>query len=194
MKILDRLGLIIFSTIVLLISLTLCTVIFEWIELEDVTEVIEMALQGNASTNILLGTLIVLMLLAIKCIFFNSISRAEVKNKSGITLENDYGKLVVSRDAIENLIGLVVKGFESVENISAKVDVDKESNVRIMITLFTHPEAIIKDLTSKLQKDIKETMKKSLNVDVKDITIRVKDIAVKKEPVVKEKEKEKDLN
>ena len=49
-----------------------------------------------------------------------------------------------------------------------KVELDNENNVSIFITLFVYPDAIIKELTISLQKDIKETIKKSLDLEVKE--------------------------
>ena len=186
MKILDKIGLIIFSTIVLIIALLLCVVIFGWCNIVTAAERMEEIIAEPIGSNILLVVSIILIILAIKCIFFNSYSREETKNKAGITLENDNGKLLVSRDAVENLASLVVKNFDSVENVTTKVEVDKETNMKIIIALQVHQEAIIKDLSSKLQTDVKQAIKKSLNIDVKEIIIRVRDIAMKKESTIKE--------
>ena len=62
-----------------------------------------------------------------------------------------------------------------------KVELDNENNVSIYITLFVYPDAVIKDLTASLQKNIKETIKKSLDLEVKDVNVRIKNITVKKE-------------
>ena len=120
-------------------------------------------------------------MLAIKCIFLNSDTKSTSNGKDGILLENDNGKLLVSRDTIESLSNAVVKNYETAQNVMTKVELDNESNVSIFITLFVYPDAIIKDLTISLQKDIKETIKKSLDLEVKDVNVRIKNIASKKE-------------
>ena len=101
-------------------------------------------------------------------------------------LENDNGKLLVSKDTLESLANTVVKSFDSAETVTTKVEVDEESNVKIYITLFVHPDAVIKELSNKLQSNIKETIKNSLGLDVKEVNIRIKNISVKKEPNIKE--------
>ena len=187
MKILDKIGLTLFSAIVLVISVVLCTIIFGWIDVKIITDVLNnMLFSSSIATNIILAVLILLVLLAIKCIFFNSYSREELRNKEGILLENDNGKLLISRDTVENLTNTVVKSFESAESVMTKVEVDKDTNIKIFITLFVYPDAVIKDLTNKLQADVKEAAKKSLDLDVKEVNVRVKDISIKKEPVIKE--------
>ena len=79
-----------------------------------------------------------------------------------------------------------MKSFDSAESVMTRVEVDDETNVRIYITLFVYPNAVIKDLTSKLQQDVKQTVKKSLDLEVKEVNISIKNISSKKEPVIKE--------
>ena len=187
MKVLDRIGLTLFSGIVLIISVVLCTIIFGWIDTNIIKDLLNNMLFGSTvATDIILAGLIFLILLALKCIFFNSYSMEELKNKEGILLENENGKLLVSRDTVENLTNTVVKSFESAESVMTKVEVDKNTNIKIFITLFVYPDAVIKDLTSKLQADVKEAIKKSLDLEVQEVNVRVKDISVKKEPTIKE--------
>ena len=142
--------------------------------------------QDSVASNVMLGVSIVLILLAVKSIFFNSFSREKMENKEGILLENDNGKLLVSRDTIESLTNAVVRSFESAENVMTKVEVDSESHVKIYITLFVYPDAVIKELSNKLQTNVKDTIKKSLDLDVTEVNIRIKNVSVKKEPNIKE--------
>ena len=55
------------------------------------------------------------------------------------------------------------------------------NNVSVYITLFVYPDAIIKDLTVSLQKDVKDAIKKSLDLDVKDVNVKIKNITPKKD-------------
>ncbi len=181
MKILDKIGLVVFSTIILLVGVVAILTIIGWMELELIIGAIEFVITGEIASKITLGVSIVLILLAIKCIFLNSDTKSTSNGKDGILLENDNGKLLVSRDTIESLSNAVVKNYETAQNVMTKVELDNESNVSIFITLFVYPDAIIKDLTISLQKDIKETIKKSLDLEVKDVNVRIKNIASKKE-------------
>lgn len=186
MKFLDKFNLVLFSILILIISLIICLLSFGWLDLRlALNGVVFLATDGIAN-NIALGISIILILLAIKSIFFNSYSKEKMKNKEGILLENDNGKLLVSRDTIESLTNTVVKSFESAENVMTKVEVDSESHVKIYITLFVYPDAVIKELSNKLQTNVKETIKKSLDLDVTEVNIRVKNISVKKEINIKE--------
>ena len=172
MKIIDKFNLVLFSTIILE------TVVSNLASPFLITDFI--------ASKVTLGICIVLILLAIKSIFFNSFSKEKMQGKEGILLENDNGKLLVSRDTIESLTNAVVKSFDSAENVMTKVDVDEENHVKIYITLYVYPDAIIKELSSKLQTNVKDTIKKSLDLEVTEVNIRIKNISVKKEPNIKE--------
>ncbi len=186
MKIIDKFNLVLFSIIILVISLVICILAFGWLDFNLAIDGITFLVTDTVASNVLLGLAIVLILLAIKSIFFNSFSKEKIESKEGILLENDNGKLLVSRDTIESLTNAVVKSFESAENVMTKVEVDSESHVKIYITLFVHPDAIIKELSNKLQANVKDTIKKSLDLEVTEVNIRIKNITVKKEPNIKE--------
>lgn len=186
MKIIDKFNLVTFSIIILILSLVICVLSFGWIDLDLATDAISFLITDSVANKVSLGVAIVLILLAIKSIFFNSFSKEKMESKDGILLENDNGKLLVSRDTIESLTNAVVRSFESAENVMTKVEVDSESHVKIYITLFVYPDAVIKELSNKLQTNVKDTIKKSLDLEVTEVNIRIKNISVKKEPNIKE--------
>ncbi len=181
MKVLDKIGLVLFSTIILLISFALILTISGWLDLDLVIDSIEYITTESIASKITFGIAVLLILLAVKCIFLNSDTKSTSNLKDGILLENDNGKLLVSKDTIESLTNATVRNFETAQNVMTKVELDNENNVSIYITLFVYPDAVIKDLTISLQKDVKETIKKSLDLDVKDVNVRIKNITIKKE-------------
>lgn len=186
MKIIDKFNLVLFSTIILVLSLIICILAFGWLDFNLAIDGIKIVVTDDVGSKVLVGVAIVLIMLAIKSIFFNSFSKEKIESREGILLENDNGKLLVSRDTIESLTNAVVKSFESAESVMTKVEVDTESHVKIYISLFVHPDAVIKELSNKLQANVKDTIKKSLDLDVTEVNIRIKNIAVKKEPTIKE--------
>ena len=184
MKILDRINLVIFSVIMLIVSLTTCFVIAGWLELDVIFDLVKDIISTKVGRGVTLGVAVVFSLMATKSIFLSSY--AKEKSKEGILLENENGKLLVSKDTVENITGTVIKNFESVENSTTKVDVDNENKISLFITLSVYQEAIIKDLASKIQTDIKEAVKKSLDLEIKEVNVRVKNVTTKKENAVKE--------
>lgn len=181
MKILDRIITVLFSIIILLVSIVLCITVIELLDVNLVKDAIEYAVTDEVATKVTFGVSILAILLALKLIFFNSNLMEAGKGKTGILLQNDNGKLLVSKDTIESLTNSVVKNFAAAQNVMTRVDVDDNSNLKIFITLYVYPDAVIKEITAQIQKDIKETIKNSLDLEVKEINVRIKNIASKEE-------------
>ena len=176
MKVLDKIGLVLFSTLILIESILLCLMIFGWLDINLVVDFVKQALSDQVTSNILLGLSIVFILLAIKCIFFDSSSKEKSDAKNSILLENSDGKLLITRDTLENLVDGVVRGFSGAENVTSKVEVDQESNVRVFVNLEVKENVVIKELSANLQTKIKQVIKKTSDLEVKEVNIKVKDV------------------
>lgn len=186
MKVVERIALALFSNLILILSILLCLTVFGWLDSNVMHEMFVNALKNETTSHVIVGICVVLILLAIKCIFFESTSKDEERKKDGILLENDNGRLLVSKDTLENLTNSVVKGFENTESITSKVVLDKENNVRVYVNLSVKPNAVIKELSNNLQTRIKETIKTSLDLEVKEVNIKVKNIAPKENALKEE--------
>ena len=106
MKILEKIALIIYSYIILLISVLL------------VGDIIQTILVGETSSKIVLGVSIVFILLSIRCIFFDKTSKEQIHERQGVLLENENGKLMISKDTIENLVSTVAKQYKTADEIT----------------------------------------------------------------------------
>ena len=91
-------------------------------------------------------------------------------------LENSNGKLLITRETIENLVNGVVKGFDSAEDVTTKIELDKENNLNVFVNLTVKENAVIKELSTNLQNKIKDTIKKASDLEVKEVNIKVKNI------------------
>ena len=176
MKFLEKIALVIYSNIILILSIVLCLLIFGWLDMNLIGNIIYKVIVGDVSSKILLGISVVFILLSIKCIFFDSSSKQEMDYKNGILLENSDGKLLITKDTIENLVNSVVKGFDSAENVTTRVELDNENNVTVFVNLSVKENAVIKELSTNLQTKIKTTIKKTSDLEVKEVNIKVKDI------------------
>lgn len=180
----EKITLVLFSTLILVISVILCLLIFGWVDVEFIGNVIDMAMTNTITSNILLVLSIIFILLAIRCIFFDSNSREKEEYRNGILLENANGKLLITRETIENLVNTVVKGFDSAEDVTTRIELDKENNLIVFVNLNVKESAVIKELSTNLQKKIKEAVKKSSDLEVKEVNIKVKNIEPVKENVI----------
>ena len=184
MKKIEKLTLVLFSTLMLIISVILCLAIFGWLDINYIEGAIEAAIQNQVTSNIILVFSIIFILLAIRCIFFDSSSKEKEDYKNGILLENANGKLLITKETIENLVNGVVKGFDSAEDVTTKIELDSENNVKVFVNLTVKENAVIKELSTNLQNKIKETIKKSSDLEVKEVNIKVKNIEQTKENII----------
>ena len=81
MKTVEKITLVLFSSIMLIISVILCLAIFGWINLDYVGEIINIAITDNITSKVILGLAIIFILLAIRCIFFDSSAKEKEENK-----------------------------------------------------------------------------------------------------------------
>lgn len=176
MKTIERIALILFSALMLIISVILCLTIFGWIDAEFIGDVIKASVESNVASNILLVLSIIFILLAIRCIFFDSSAKEKEEYKNGILLENVNGKLLITRETIENLVNAVVKGFDSAEDVTTRIELDKENNLTVFVNLSVKENAVIKELSTNLQNKIKEAIKRASDLEVKEVNIKVKNI------------------
>lgn len=212
MKFFDKLGLAIFSLIVLVLSIILCLIGFGVMDSTIFTVLIGKVLMSQTYTNIMIGVCIALVLLAIKCIFFSGADNAEESN-DGILLQNNDGKLLITVDTLKNLVEGTVKEFSNITDLSVNVVITRDNDVIINLSIEVTKTTVIKDTTSKLQTRIKKNIKDATDLEVKAVNIQVikaeddgnneveeikpaKDIkekASKEEKTVKEKKEEKPI-
>jgi len=101
--------------------------------------------------------------------------------KDGILLQNSDGQLVISKATLEELVNNIVKGFDSAQDVSSKIVLDEEKNLIVYVTLNVKENAVIKELSNNLQTKIKSAIKKTSDLEVKEVNISVKDLNTKEE-------------
>lgn len=173
MKFLERFTLIIYSFVVLLLSVILSLLIFNWIDFEIVTEMVKALITGDLSSKITLGISIVFILLSIKCMFFDEKSKEKVRETQGILLKNENGQLMISRESIDNIVKNTVVGFDNVKQCNTRIDVNSENQLRITLLLVVNENVVIKELASTLQKKVKEDVKKVADLEVQEVNVKI---------------------
>ncbi len=182
MKILDKIILVIYSMIVLLESVIAIFLIFGWTKVETLVLITKDVLNNYVAYNIVFALSIIFIMLSIKTILFSSSKEKKDESKKqdklgdGVVLENDEGKLLISRDTIEKLASDVVRNFKNVQDFRTKVIIDAKNNIAIIIELQILQDTVIHDLNTNLQMQVKENIKKVTDLDVKEVNIKVKNI------------------
>lgn len=176
MKILERLALKIFSIIILILSIITGLVIFNIIELNNIFIFVQEMKNIDTVRKIVLGISVVFILLAIKSLFFSSKVKKKQEIKTGILLENKDGRLLISKETIENMVVGIVRNYKDVVDEQIRVNLDVNNNITIYITLLVSENAIIKELSSNIQNKIKNAIKVSTDLDVSQVNINIKNI------------------
>lgn len=173
MKIVEKIILVIYSILILILASIFCLLIFKWIDLNNVYFVIKEVLENSIGRIIILTISIICILSSIKCIFFLSKKNDYKKN---LLFKNDDGKLVITKATIENIVNNVIKKFTSAQEINTKVKFNKENNIVIKINLLMKEEVNMKDLSDNIQRKIKETIKRTSDLNVQEVDIKIKNI------------------
>ena len=89
--------------------------------------------------------------------------------------------LVISKSTLEELVNNIVKSFDSAQDVSSKIVLDEEKNLIVYVTLNVKENAVIKELSNNLQTKIKSAIKKTADLEVKEVNISIKDLNSKEE-------------
>lgn len=176
MKLVDKVIYFIFSVIILAIVVVMFTVILNIGGVVNpvfnfISNIPNMSFTQEQMTYIVIIE-ILLFIMAIKGILFQS--KLE-ENKDAIILENNSGKLIISRKILENLVKDISNGVQGVENSFARVNVSKDTELIISIDIVVK-EGSIKDITKKLQEDVKIAIKKASDLNVSEVNVNIKNI------------------
>ena len=182
MRIIEKATLTIYSLIILAIAVILSIIVFDWIAPETIGNIIINIINGETSSKILLIINAIFILLSIKCIFFRKPDRKSKTEEQGILLQNDNGKLIISKNTIENLVNTIINQFESIEEgITSNITLNAENRLVINLDLTVGENVIIKELSANIQEKIKTTLKTALDLEVEEVNIKIKDYTAKKE-------------
>lgn len=174
MKLIDRIIYFIFSSIIFVI---IALAIMGLYDIEFAKNII-ISLVGylrdfsamNMGTILIISVIIEIM--AIKGMFFQS---GKEEKRDAIILENSSGKLIISRKTLENLVKDIANSVNGVENAIAKVMVEKDTDLAILIDIVVK-EGSIKDITKKLQEEVKMSIKKASDLNVAEVNVNIKNI------------------
>ncbi len=186
MKILEKIALVIYSLIILAIAVISSMIVFGWLKPDLVGNTIMSIINGEKTSIALLVVNVIFILLSIKCIFFRKSDKKVKPEEQGILLQNENGKLIISKDTIENLVNNIITQFESVEGATSSITLNNENNLVINLNLTVGENVIIKELSANVQEKIKTAVKTALDLEVKEVNIKIRNYAGKKENTVQQ--------
>ena len=176
MKKLSKLVLVLFSVIILVFGVVINLLAIGWLDYDTAFSIIQKILTTSPQNKIVLVINGFCMLFAVICIFADSGSKEENKNNRDVLMQNDNGKLMISRDTLENLVNAVVKEFPGAKEAHTRIGLDEQNNVAVFVDLSVTKDVVIKDLTLNMQNRIKEAINKTSDLDVNEVNVRIKNV------------------
>lgn len=194
MKLLEKFVLIIYSLCMLIISAITCLLVFKIISIDNIGTWINFVLDDNSLSIIVLAVAVIFILLSIRCLFFRKRKQIKKSNETDILLENESGRLLISKRSIENCVKNVINEIiNSSPEIKVTVDIDPASNLSIYIAVILDKSVKVRDFTVGLQSRIKEKIKESFDLEVKQVNIKIdsmEKVEIKKENIKIEESKQ----
>ena len=106
-----------------------------------------------------------------------------------ILLENESGRLLISKRAIENAVRNVVNNaVKDTKDCKVIVDIDPANYLSVYVSILLNNNLKIRDMTLDLQLKIKSQIKDDFDLDVKQVNIKI-DSVEEKENEKKESKK-----
>lgn len=174
MKLIDRIIYFIFSSIIFIIIALAIMGLYDVEFAKNIIINLVGYLRDFSAMN--MGTILIISviieIMAIKGMFFQS---GKEEKRDAIILENSSGKLIISRKTLENLVKDIANNVNGVENAIAKVMVEKDTDLAILIDIVVK-EGSIKDITKKLQEEVKMNIKKASDLNVAEVNVNIKNI------------------
>ncbi len=179
MKGFEKFILCLFSIIMIVISVFLILISTSMIQVGDLYNVAIDFLIANKLWVLVIGA--VISLLGLVGLFSSSGDNDE--SRSGLAIKNDSGTVFLNRDTFESMIMSVCRNYP--ELVSPKVDVSiAEDGVKANIYAMIMPDTVVPTLSSKLQENIMQVVKKQTTIEIKEANVKIKGVYV--EPVRKQ--------
>lgn len=183
MKFFESACLKLFSIIIFICALVVLLMTFKMIEITLFATVISYILAREILLKITIVVLVTLLVLSARFILFGT-GKDEFKS-DGIILENASGKLIISKESLENMILNSTKTIDGLEYVNCKIGVDKEHKLSVYVVVNVQNNIIVKDVSKQLQDNIKENMKNTADLDVSAVSITIRNIVNKKNKIEK---------
>jgi len=190
MRFLDKFLLRVFSIIILALTIFLVLLFFGIIPSSDVSRFLIKFSDMREFTKAIIISGVLLVLFSFKGLFFQS--KPKDLAKDGIILENNSGKLVLTKESLDCIITGVVNEVDGASIESSRTILDKKIGLIVYLIISVDRDIMIKDVSKELQDKIKVAMKNTADLDVGEINIQVKKVSIKKQKRLPSPNKQQD--
>lgn len=181
MNLLKEITLTIFSFLLIVFAAVYSVILIGWVDSGFLINIQDQIMDNQNLRYIMLGVNILIMVFALISVFGGP-NKKETR-KTGVLLENEKGKLLISKETLENLVNSVLKGFDNVHMNAIKTELDEDSKLNVNVSISVGENVVIKELSNAIQNQVKETIKKASDLEVKNVNISVRGIVENKKIV-----------
>lgn len=96
-------------------------------------------------------------------------------SKGGLIIPLEIGKVCISNQTFENIVLGVAKKYAQFRNVKVNIKVS-ETGLFVNVYSYIIPEAIVADITAKLQEDVKVSVLKQTTIEVKEVNVKIKGV------------------
>lgn len=171
MKGLEKFVLVVFSLLVIFISITLILVSTDMISINTVTDVVSNIVVKYKVAFLCIGA--IMALFGIVGLFSTSNNSESIKG--GLAIKGETGTVYITKDTFESIIITVTRAYAELKNVRVEMIVN-ETGVSANVYTMILPETVVPTLTAKLQENIKSSVLKQTTVEIKEVNIKIKGV------------------
>ena len=172
MKGFQKFLLVIFSIIIVAISVLSILMVAGILDVNPIFNTIKEILFYNKMVTIILSAV---------CILFGLVgmfSSDDSENmRTGLAIKSDKGTVYIPRETFESIIISVARNYPELRNVRAEINVS-ETGVIANIYAMILPDTVVPTLTAKLQENIKASVLSQTTVEIKEANIKIKGVYV----------------
>lgn len=171
MKGFEKVLLMIFSVIIIALSVVLILTSTQMINLTDILKVISNWMIANKVACLVIGA--VAALGGLIGLFASPDNGEDMK--TGLAIKSEKGTVYITKDTFESIILSVARNFAELRNVRVELSV---SEVGVIANIYTMilPDTVVPTLTAKLQESIKSAVLKQTTVEIKEANIKIKGV------------------
>ncbi len=171
MKKFDKFLLIVFSLIIIIVSVSFVLVSTGMLDLNSIYKFFNRFIIENKIAVLITGTIFALF--GLIGLFSNS--EGEETQKGGLAIKQDNGTTYITRETFESIVHGVTRGYAELRNVRVDMQVT-ETGIIVNIYTMILPDTVVPTLISKLQENVKSSVLKQTTVEIKEVNVKIKGV------------------
>lgn len=116
---------------------------------------------------------LVLLVLSLRFLLYGLKSQ---RHPEATVKDGELGKVCITLNAVESLVLKVIRDIENIKDSKVKIR-NQENGISIILKLIVNYDVIIPDMTTELQKTIKDYLETTAGILVKDVRISIDNVS-----------------